>query len=301
MQPEHTFEIADWKVRIKFACEDEFTGMHLLPSFEPFRNDNSQLEELFTMTVDQTIEVVPDEGSAFVKDCETGNGTVHVTQLKSGGYQYLIKGIHGGVCSLMHSNGDNTEYRVKVYGESEQQRQFGLNNAMMMAYAFAGANRQTLLVHASVVRHERVGYAFIAKSGTGKSTQTQNWLKIIPGCDLMNDDNPVVRMVEEKAMIYGSPWSGKTPCYRQVKAPLGAVSQIARDHENWVEKSSPIIAFKLLLAACSAMKWDKRTFRGVCDTVSAVVGSTGNYTLHCTADSESARICCKEIKVHESH
>lgn len=37
----------------------------------------------------------------------------------------------------------------------------------------------------------------------------------------MNDDNPVVRVIDGEAMIYGSPWSGKTPCYRQVKAPLG--------------------------------------------------------------------------------
>ena len=54
------------------------------------------------------------------------------------------------------------------------------------------------------------------------------WLRCIPGCDLMNDDNPVVRVIDGEAMIYGSPWSGKTPCYRQVKAPLGAITQIDR-------------------------------------------------------------------------
>ena len=297
MQTEHTFEIADWKVRISFACEDEFTGIHLLPSFEPFRNENSQIEELYTMTIDQTLEIVPDEGSEFVWECETDNGGIHVTQLESGGYQYVIKGIHGGVCAVMHCNAECNEYSVRLFGESMHQRQFGLKTAVMMAYAFAGACRATLLVHASVVRHDGIGYAFIAKSGTGKSTQTQNWLKVIPECDLMNDDNPVVRMVDGKAMVYGSPWSGKTPCYRQVKAPLGAVSQIARDSDNWVEKIHPVVAFKQLLAACSAMKWDKKTFRGVCDTVSAVVASTGNYTLHCTKEPESALVCYEGIKV----
>ena len=98
----------------------------------------------------------------------------------------------------------------------------------MLAYAFATGGRQTLLIHASLVRHQGRGYAFVAKSGTGKSTQVAMWLRCIPGCDLMNDDNPVVRVIDGEVMIYGSPWSGKTPCYRQVKAPPGAITQIDR-------------------------------------------------------------------------
>lgn len=297
MQTEHTFDIADWKVRIKFACEDDFTGLHLLPSFEPFLCKKSQLAELMTITVDQSIDLTDENECEFISDCKTPNGNVLVSLVSGGGYQYVINDCHGEVCALMLSNDDNNLFRIKVFGETVSQRQFGLNNAMMMAYAFAGACHGTLLIHASLIRKDGVAYAFIAKSGTGKSTQTGNWLKMIPECDLMNDDNPVVRMVDGKAMIYGSPWSGKTPCYRQVKAPLGAVSLISRDTTNWVEKVSPIKAFKELISSCSAMKWDKKTFRGVCDTVSAVVASTGNYTLHCTKEPESAIVCYEGIKV----
>lgn len=297
MSTQHIFEIADWKVCICFANEDETIGMHLLPSFEPFCNDESDKNELYSFIVDQKLELVSEDQCIFIKNCENPNSIVSVSELKTGGYQFVINNYSGVECAIMHSNADNSSFKVKVVGKTEHQRQFGLNNAMMMAYAFAGACHGTLLIHASLIRKDGVGYAFIAKSGTGKSTQTGNWLKMIPECDLMNDDNPVVRMADGKAMIYGSPWSGKTPCYRRVKAPLGAVSLISRDTTNWVEKVSPIKAFKELISSCSAMKWDKKTFRGVCDTVSAVVASTGNYTLHCTKEPESALVCYEGIKV----
>lgn len=103
-------------------------------------------------------------------------------------------------------------------------RKFGLNNALMLIFAFAGSKIETLLLHASLVRQNGYGYAFIAKSGTGKSTQVSMWLRYLSGCDLMNDDNPILRIIDDTPYIYGSPWSGKTPCYRNVKAKLGAIT-----------------------------------------------------------------------------
>ena len=56
----------------------------------------------------------------------------------------------------------------------------------------------------------------------------------------MNDDNPIIRIIEGQPYIYGSPWSGKTPCYRNVKARLGAVTTIVRAEANHVERLRPI-------------------------------------------------------------
>ena len=165
----------------------------------------------------------------------------------------------------------------------------------MLIYAFAGSLQQTLLIHASLVRQNGYGYAFIAKSGTGKSTQVSMWLRHIPGCDLMNDDNPIVRGIDGEAFIYGSPWSGKTPCYRNVKAKLGAITRIDRAPENSVEKLAPIDAFASLLPSCSSMKWDKAIFANVCDTVAKIVETTGIYTLHCLPNKEAAEVCNKAI------
>ena len=95
--------------------------------------------------------------------------------------------------------------------------------------------------------------------------------------------------------IYGGPWSGKTPCYRNVKAPLGAVTRIDRASANSIEKLNPVNAFANLLPACSSMKWDKRIFDNICNIVTKIVETTGIYILHCLPDKEAAIICNRAI------
>ena len=174
-------------------------------------------------------------------------------------------------------------------------RNFGINNALMLAYAFAGSFKQTLLIHASLVRHENRGYAFTAKSGTGKSTHVSLWLRYIPNCDLMNDDNPIIRIIDGKPYIYGSPWSGKTPCYRNIKAELGAISRIDRAKVNSVERLKPIEAFASLLPSCSTMKWDKDVFNNACNTITKIIETTGIYITHCLPDRDAALLCRQTI------
>ena len=196
---------------------------------------------------------------------------------------------------MLQTNKNFDDCRCALNGNYNM-RCFGLNNALMLIFAFAGSRMRTVLIHASLVRNGGKGYAFIAKSGTGKSTQVSNWLRYIPSCDLMNDDNPIIRILDDnKPYIYGGPWSGKTPCYRNVKAPLGAITRIDRAKENSVERLRPVEAFASLLPSCSSMKWDKDIFNNVCDIVTQIIETTGIFMLHCLPDKESAIICQREI------
>lgn len=240
--------------------------------------------------MDDTLKPITKEHRERIDTFDTGNGDTIVDQLDNGGYQYILKDIEGRSCCLLQTNKDFSEGVCALNG-NEQMRHFGLNNALMMLYAFRSSFFHTLLIHASLVRNNGYGYAFIAKSGTGKSTHTQLWLKHIPGSDLMNDDNPIVRVIDGRTFIYGSPWSGKTPCYRDVKAPLGAITQITRAKSNSIERLSPTIAFTYILPACSTMKWDKTVFRNTYDTVIKVIETSQYvYVLHCLPDKEAAEV-----------
>ena len=146
-------------------------------------------------------------------------------------------------------------------------------------------------MHASVIRQGGKGYLMTAPSGTGKSTHTRLWYDNIPGCDLMNDDNPVVRIVDGQAVVYGSPWSGKTRCYRNIQAPVGGIVRIQQRPENTIRRLNPVEAFCNLLPAMSNMKWDKRVYNGICDGISQLIQLVGVHELGCLPNAEAAILC----------
>lgn len=292
----HLFRIADLNVRILFK-EGQRNDMRLLPSLAPFSISSFGEETcLLQLTIDDTLRPVSKERRERIRKFDTGNGETIVDRIDDGGYQYIIKDIEGRDCALLIANKTFNDCRCALNGNYNM-RTFGINNVLMLAFAFAGSFHQVLLVHASLVRQNGYGYPFIAKSGTGKSTQVSMWLRYIPGCDLMNDDNPIIRITDGTPYIYGSPWSGKTPCYRNVKAKLGAVTRIDRAKQNSIEKLTPVDAFASFLPSCSSMKWDKIIYDNVCDTVTKVIESTDIYILHCLPNKEAAILCNKTIAI----
>ena len=253
------------------------------------------------MDVDDSLR--PAKEKKLVRKFDTGNGDTIVHQLPDGGYQYIVRDIMGNDCCLLIANDKFTHCRCALNGDWTM-RSFGLNNALMMTFAFAGAYHQTMLIHASATMIEErkeesgerkedtesIGFPFIAASGTGKSTHTSLWLKHIEGAQLLNDDNPIIRIIDGTPYLFGSPWSGKTPCYRNRKTRLGAVTRIERAPENSIERLSPIEAFASLLPACSSMKWDEGTYRLLCDAITRIIETTPIYTLHCLPDKEAAQL-----------
>ena len=293
------YVIADFPVRISFS-ERNRNDVCLLPSFSPFLHNDDEVMEalLFNLIVDNATTPVEKARRERVRAFDTGNGDTIVDRIVDGGWQFIVKDINGKECALLIANSDFTKCRCALKGNYSM-RHFGLNNVIMLIFAFAGSKRDTVLIHASLVRKDGWGYAFIAKSGTGKSTQVSMWLRHIPGCDLMNDDNPIIRIIDGKPYIYGSPWSGKTPCYRNVKARLGAVTRIDRAQENSIDKLKPVEAFVSVLPSCSSMKWDTYTYNSLCDIVTRIVETTDIYILHCLPDKESAIICHDTISKNQ--
>ena len=292
------YEIAEHRLRLTF--KDSYQNDSLLPSFAPFRVEEDSHAPLIDITVDDSLKSVSKGERRLIRDVDTGNGIIQVFRLKThddkpNGYQFVIGDVTGFQCALLITNEDFRQCRCALRGDNVR-RIFALNSLVMLCFAFATASLDTVLVHASLVRHEGKGYAFTAKSGTGKSTQVSNWLRYIPDCDLMNDDNPVIRIKDDDVYIYGSPWSGKTPCYRNVKAPLGAMALIHRDNSNFLERLKPIKAFVTLLPACSTMKWDERVYRANGDTVSKVLERIPVYALHCLPDKDSAIVASAGMK-----
>lgn len=296
-QSMRNYNIANHIIAIDFGSTD--CSESLIPSFTPFSYYGKEkplltvrLVEVFP-TEDDTIEI----GIFDVGGCDYG-----VYRRLCGGYQIRLHDSFNHLCAIMQSDATFTHCDVIVFDGPEAQRHYGLNNCMMMAFAFATATLDTVLIHSSVILHKTMGYLMTAPSGTGKSTHTHLWYTNIPECELLNDDNPIIRIKSDgTAYVYGSPWSGKTACYRNIHAPIGGIVRIRQHSENIIRHLRPIEAFTILLPACSNMKWDKRIYNGICDSVSKLIQKVNIWELKCLPDDNAAKLChdtiCKECHI----
>ncbi len=286
------YKVGGHAYRITFA-DNGVNDDRLVQSSKPFETPLDDSELLFEMFVDDSFR--PKETGKEIGQFDSGGNNNGVYLREDGSYEIRLSDFMKRQCCLMDATHDFKVIRIALNGDLSMRR-FGINNALMMTMAFAAADKDTVLIHASVVRENGFGYPFLGVSGTGKSTHTSNWLKYIPGTDLMNDDNPVIRIVDGTPVVFGSPWSGKTPCYRNVQAPIGAITQLKQAPYNKIRRETVVEAFASILPSCSIMKWDKRIYSGICDTVTKIIETVPTYFLENLPNEEAVRLSFNTIR-----
>ena len=287
----HTFHL---------TMPDGFPLWDLLTQYEDFSSELSDAP-LFVL---KTVEALP----------ETELKPVLVPEPKDNGEPRLdLYSCEGGFvvemaplttvppCARMMMSKDYREGSLAFVKGSPRSMLFAVNNALMLLYAFASAPYMTLEMHASVIANGGKGYLFLGKSGTGKSTHSSLWLKYIEGSELMNDDNPVLRVDGDGVTrVYGSPWSGKTPCYRNVSAPVGAIVRIRQAKHNTIRRQNVLEAYASVYSSCSGFKADRLIADGQHNMLENIALNVPCYILDCLPDEEAARVCAAGVRKEES-
>ena len=269
---------------------------HLAP-YLPFKVTDDNSAPLFTLKVSLTdnLDVVnPGE----VKDCMNDEPPYFWIFQQEGdpGYNFGFSHTKSHPDCVLKPSDDfreSTLYVPKAY--SERLMEFSVSNAMMLLYTFCTTPFDTLMVHASVIAHAEGGYMFLGKSGTGKSTHSRLWLSHIQDTELLNDDNPVIRMVDGQAYIYGTPWSGKTPCYKNRCLPLKAVVRLSQAPYNRIERLKPLQSYASLMPSCSCMRWDRSSTDALHKTVEKVIMCVKGWHLECLPDEDAAKTCHEAV------
>lgn len=268
-----------------FGVEAPDSLTALMTNYEPFRTSGSDLsDELFHLGVKKSgpigyvEELSQDEDGQDIVCGHTGQGEP-VFEFRFGG-----KTAGWLVCA--------PGYRCGVLYLSGFQSKAAMDNALMIMFAMASATQDTVLFHAAAVSLDGKGYMFLGKSGTGKSTHARLWLQNIPGTELMNDDNPAVRVNPDgTAVVYGTPWSGKTPCYRNVSAPLGGIVLLSQAHYNRITRLNGIGAYAAVVPSISGKRWDARIADGLHETENALASGVPVWHLDCLPDADAAHLC----------
>ena len=265
--------------------EDEVFA--LMDNYAPFSSSPSD-DVVFSLCVERG--VAPDYTEEIRQDDEGQEIVCGRTQTGAPVFEFRLGGKTAGwlVCAA-----DYLHSRLVV---SDGYLKFAVDNALMVLFALATARLQTALFHAATVSFERCAYMFLGKSGTGKSTHARLWQQHIEGVELVNDDNPVVRIKDNgQAWVFGSPWSGKTPCYRNVSYPLKGIVLLSQAPYNKIERLRGIQAYAALVPSISGKRWDELIADGLHETEDALASQVPVWHLECLPDAAAARICNETI------
>lgn len=169
---------------------------------------------------------------------------------------------------------------------------FTLDSMLRILFSQAAVSRDALSIHASTVISRGEAYIFMGKSGTGKSTHSALWMQAFPGTELLNDDNPILRLQPDGTVrVYGSPWSGKTPCYRNISAPVRAIVRLQQAPANEYRPLREIDAFTAILPGVSAITSDRHLYNRAATTVIELTRRAAIGLLLCRPDMAAARLC----------
>ncbi len=292
MTETQTYNIAGHTVRADYACVPR-KAAEIVPSFQPFLAENAVGDAVLHITVDDRYR--PDMGELHL-----------IKQFPSGDSEYKLfgredKSLVVAFCDSCHKPmavidmaPDFRNSRIAVLPQDGRYAS-ALSNAIMISYTFATSHLATVAVHSSTVLYKGKGYMFLGKSGTGKSTHSQSWLRNFGGCELMNDDNPIMRVIGGRVMVYGSPWSGKTSCYKQLCAPVGAMVALVQAKCNKIARLDNVRAFVNVFSAASTLLCHEDSYEAILGTMLHIAETVPVYELENLPDDDAAKLCNSTI------
>ena len=226
-------------------------------------------------------EIGPD--IATLNICSDGNYVLSIHNAESG-HDFWIACHNSTVTTLPY------EYRSNIATLRTAPPKHILDHLLIFALSVAGLRKNILLIHASTIVYERKAMMYLGESGTGKSTHTRMWLENVAGTRLLNDDAPALRVFPDgRVSAYGTPWSGKTPCYLNESYPLAAMTRIKRAPYNRMSRCKSVAAFGAVLPSCMpTLQQCDLTLDPLCETLSALLQYVPVYTLECLPDPDAA-------------
>jgi len=154
----------------------------------------------------------------------------------------------------------------------------------------------TILFHGSCVAVDGLGYLFTAKSGTGKSTHTRLWYRLLGERAVMvNDDKPLIRLANSGAVVYGTPWDGKHRLSTNIVVPMKALCILTRSAENHIEPVTAAEVYPLLLQQ-TYRPLNGAALKKTLTLIDKLASTVSLWRLGCNMEAEAAQVAYEAMR-----
>ena len=281
------YRIAGFGIELTLSEGDDIS--RLLPYAEEFRCEAFDDEPILRLTTEEPLTSDTEEPLKLISEDCNDLGRVRLFASKEG-YRIEQSYLDSEVC---HHMALNSELNCATAVMNRQDPRFGesLSSLLRIAYSLSVLRHEAVAIHASAICHQDEALLFLGKSGTGKSTHARLWVTHGEGCSLLNDDNPTLRWTNQGLKAYGTPWSGKTHCYRNEGYPVRGIARLSQAAENRFRLLDEREALLALMPSCTLLRENEAIEDRFYDLMERILGSTPVAHLACRADQE-AYDCC---------
>lgn len=259
----------------------------MLPNYAPFEVGDIMGQEVL-LNVWGGCACSDAEGDTLLEEVQDVSYHSHVYRRGNGDVRIVMRfqGLEEVAC---FSDGWHT-LRCASPLDSPKAR-YLIDRFTMIAFSILTSKLGMLKVHASVTELDGRALIFMGVSGTGKSTHSRLWREFIPRATLLNDDEPIVRLMPDGSVrVYGCPWSGSTPCYRSESAEVVAFVHLYQAPENKITKLSGRAAFDSLYSSTAFMLSEPKSQFASFNTVADILERIPLYRLDCRPDREAVSL-----------
>ena len=152
------------------------------------------------------------------------------------------------------------------------------------------------VLHAAVVEVDGGAYGFLAKSGVGKTTHIKLWKKLLGNnLTFLNGDKPIIRIINNIPVAFGTPWCGKENYGTNTFACLKSLTFIERSMDNKIEDLDKTNVIKRLIHQVFLPSDEVLSIKTL-DLLNQTILSINTYILYCNQDISSAELAYKKLK-----
>ena len=164
------------------------------------------------------------------------------------------------------------------------------SNCLYRQVSLGMLDYDAFLLHAAVVAVDGEGYAFTAPGGTGKSTHARYWMQEFGDRAVMvNGDKPILRLIEDRFYVCGSPWRGKERLGNADMVPLKAFCLLERGVTNEIVPVKPEAALDKIFQQVLLPQTPELVIKQL-DLLDKLLGLVPVYHLKCNLSQEAARV-----------
>ncbi|MCF7924777.1 MAG: hypothetical protein K9L64_06725 [Candidatus Izimaplasma sp.] len=218
--------------------------------------------------------------------------------------RYIYKDGHKETLVVYNTNNDakimmehSKDYKTqrillhKDYIKDLAETEYVLSGIQFMRLALLN-NR--LPLHAIAIAYKNEAILFAASSGIGKSTHASNWKNAIKGISIINDDKPLIYKNNNRFIVCGSPWSGKSCINNNVCHPLKAIVFLDRGDTNKVQGINRKEAIARFMKDCMR-SGDELLMNNTLNLVEDLLKQSNYYKYSLTKDINSVNSIYKEL------